>query len=165
MTAGDAADQPSGSPARPPVQPTPSPTAVPAVGPTPEAAAAAQKLFASRPETAGTVGLALSFGGNPMVDKLTAEHIDKSLDLAKAKEDHDFELKKLAATNEHQRSGSDRNFEVFVVVVLVAVVLFLIWTFRSQPAVLTPMITAVLSGFAGFVGGAGYGRSKALKDK
>ncbi len=144
---------------------TPPTPGMPFAGSSPEAFEAARKLIASRPETAGTVGVALSIGGNPMVDKVTAEHIATSLELAKSREMHEYELRKQAADHDHERSGSDRRFEVFVIALLAGILLILVVVFRDKPAVLTPLITAVASGFAGFLGGNGYGRSRAAKDK
>ena len=136
----------------------------------PQVVDAASKLFAGRPEAADTVGFALNVGGNPVLDKLTADHLTKSLDLASNKESHDFELKRMDAeqkkadaNHKYEQAKSDRHFEVFAVVILVALLVFTVLTFRGQPTIMTPTPTGIAGIFTGFVGGIGYGKSKQEK--
>ncbi len=127
-------------------------------GPSPEVVAAHQKLVATRPDLAAGVGIQLAFGGNPIQDKVNAEHITQSITLATNKEQHDFELKKQAAADELVRAKSDRWFEVFVLAVLLVLIVYVVQKFASTPAVLTPILTGVGGLVSGFLAGIGYGK-------
>ena len=136
------------------------PVAPPPAAPPPEVLEAARKLGAGRPDAALNFQMALGFPGNPIQDKVTADHISQSIALAAAKESNDFQLKKQQAEIGWKQSVADSWRELVWLVIFVGILVFVIEKFGNQPAVLTPILTGIGGLFAGLLTGFGYGKSK-----
>ena len=86
---------------------------------------------------------------NPIQQKINETHITKALDLAGTSQSHEFYL-----------GIADRVLHLIALIIVVGVAIFIIVTFKNQPAVLVP----TLAGFGGFVAGvlSGMGIGRAL---
>lgn len=81
---------------------------------------------------------------NPISKKITSEHIGKLIDNSESQD---------------RRESKDKNFSriyhVLIILIALAFVSFLIYTFRGNNEVLVPMITGILA----FLGGLGVGKA------
>jgi hypothetical protein len=79
---------------------------------------------------------------------------------AHAAVDNDFKYKERQQKNDFFQAISDRIFELILLGVFVGVIVFSINTFKSQPTILTPILTGIGGLFTGLLAGIGYGKSK-----
>jgi hypothetical protein len=107
------------------------------------------------------MAVATGIAANPLHQKLTAEHITQAMTLAAQHDEREFELARQEQTQTHQRDLRERWTHIIYLGLLVLAVLFLSYRFHDQPQVLTPILTGLGGGIAGFIGGLGYaGRSR-----
>jgi uncharacterized membrane protein YdfJ with MMPL/SSD domain len=132
-------------------------TEVNSTGPPPEVERVLNKISQERgPRVVEEVlAMGMSQVGNPLHQKMTAEHITQVLELAKLHDERQYNLTKQANDNDDQQKTSSRRYFFWSFVVIVALAVLIIIVFRNQPTILMPAIT----GLGGFVGGiaAGYG--------
>lgn len=107
------------------------------------------------------LSMTASMGGNPLHQKMTPEHITQVLGLAEKHDEREFELSKQQQKNELSQGNWDRAIHCVYVIILFVLIIVVIHVFKDQPAVLTPILSGLGGGIAGFFGGVGYAtRSK-----
>lgn len=99
--------------------------------------------------------------GTPMVpqellQKITPEHISKTLDLAQAEQDNRFRF----ASRQQAIQASTRWFLLLVFGISLTVVLVLVFGLKDKPEILTPALTGIFGLAAGALGGFGYAKSR-----
>lgn len=104
------------------------------------------------------LAMTASMGGNPLHQKMNAEHVTQVLTLAEKHDEREFELSKRQQDQEQSDSKWDRSLHAVYFIIVIALIVFVISTFHEQPAVLTPILSGIGGGAAGFLGGVGYAR-------
>jgi hypothetical protein len=101
-----------------------------------------------------------SMAGHPLHHKMDGQHITKVLELASEHEKNEFTLKSKQQDIEAERGKWDHVQHLIFFVIFVGLIIFILWEFKSQPAVLVPILSGVGGTVAGFMAGLGYARSK-----
>src|SRR6266545_55125 len=93
------------------------------------------------------MAMGISSVGNPLHQKMTAEHITQVLALATAHDERQYNLTKQSNDNESSQKTSSRRyfFACFSLICVITVIILIL--FRNQPQVLVPALT----GLGGFV--------------
>jgi hypothetical protein len=123
-----------------------------------DAAQGLNKLSEQRPGTSSDISIALGLGGNPIHQKVNETHITQAMNLAIQTNQNDFKLKDKQQDIESRQAIIDRCFESIVLIGLIATIVFVVEIFKSQPTILTPILTGIGGLFAGFLAGIGYGK-------
>jgi hypothetical protein len=112
---------------------------------------AIEKLSEKEPDTVSEFMAMMGTGpmANPLQQKMNGEHITKVLELAADHDERQYDIAKTSQQNESRGATQRMVFYGFVVLVIVGLFSFVMYTFKDQPSVLIP----VLSGFGGFVSG------------
>ncbi len=100
-----------------------------------------------------------SIGVNPLHNKMTPEHISKVLDLGAAHDEREFTLAREQQQIDSQRDVRTHRYGLAFFAIVVLLVGFLAVLFRSNPAVLLPLLTAIGGLVSGFLAGMGYAKS------
>ncbi len=120
---------------------------------------AVQKLSQDKPSALVEM---MSFAGsgmmNPLHSKMEPQHITQALTLAADHDQREFTLQTTRETNQTTEKRSIRRYVFAGLVLFVALIVFTMWLFRSQPQVLTPILTGIIGLASGFLGGLGIGR-------
>jgi uncharacterized membrane protein len=98
--------------------------------------------------------------GNPLHQKMTAAHIGRILDLAVQHDTNEHDLKKRQQELDSTHGHYERYFRLVYFVLFVGLLVFIVFVFRQQPAVLVPILTGVGGVVTGFLGGVGYAKSQ-----
>jgi len=93
--------------------------------------------------------MALGMASNPIHDKINETHITKALELASTNQ-----------ANQHSLNIFDRWMHLALVIIVIALGIFLVETFRTQTNILIPMLSAFGGFVAGAAGGVGYAKYK-----
>jgi len=96
---------------------------------------------------------------NPIHQKMNESHITQVLELAKQHDTNEFSLRKDQQQIDADAYRSDQNKRLVLVCILVALILFILIAFHSQPAVLAPILTGVGGVVTGFLAGTGWAKS------
>jgi hypothetical protein len=115
------------------------------------------KLAEKKPQIVSEMTSVMGMVGNfnPLLNKLTAEHISQALDFTKTHDENQFSLLKQRQDQEHEDRKATRIF-----LFLIFLVGFVCYLFRNQPHVLLPLITGISGLAAGFWGGYGVGKTQ-----
>ncbi len=97
---------------------------------------------------------------NPLHDKLSEEHIGKIVDLAVSHDKNQFEIYKDGQENEFQERKTDKKYQAFYFLAVIASFFAIIIIFKDQPNILIPILTGFGGLVGGFLAGIGYGKSK-----
>lgn len=123
-----------------------------------EVSNAFRKLVKNKPEfLAEFTAMGMTTVGNPLYEKMTAEHISRIIDLSSKHDENQYDLHKRSLGNEHQESLIDRALGLIIFLVVVGVVVFVVLVFREKPDVLIPTLTGIGGFLGGFMGGWGFG--------
>lgn len=98
--------------------------------------------------------------GNPLHQKMSEQHITQMLTLSEKHDEREYNLAMKQQENEHAKGTSERWYHALYVLILAGVVVTIILVFHNQPQVLTPILTGIGGGVAGFMGGVGYNKTK-----
>ncbi len=117
--------------------------------PSPEAVEAMRKLNEQRPGAAFGIQMAVGMPPNPIQQKVNESHITQALEIAAKSQRNDF-----------CTGLVDRAIQLVIVFCAIGLGIFIIETFKTQPNILIP----TLSAFAGFIGGiaSGVGLAKSF---
>lgn len=117
---------------------------------------AMKKMAQHAPNEMVEISAMMGVMGNPLHQKMNEEHINKMLDLAKQHDSNEFELRKKQQDADDVCGRTDRSHRFYCFCIFIALVVFILWVFRNQPAVLVPIISGVGGAALGFVGGTGF---------
>ncbi len=96
--------------------------------------------------------------GNPLHQKMEAEHITQVLTLAANHDENEFKLLSQKEKNAADENSSNRIYLFLVFLTIIALFVVVICVFKDQPNVLFPIVSGI-GGFAsGFAGGFGVGK-------
>jgi hypothetical protein len=126
-----------------------------------EVRAAIQKLSERKPEKIFEMMAVAGMGmGNPLHQKMEAQHISQVLELTAKHDEREYELHRTKESNSAADRSSSRRyvFAAFVLVVLLITVVLLL--FRDTPQVLVPVLSGIGGLVSGFVGGFGLGKQQ-----
>ena len=121
-----------------------------------------QKLSADRPAEVREMMAMMGSGplSNPLHEKLNSEHITQVLELAASHDERQYKLHSQNQKDGKEDRTASRRYSFGGMVLVLAVFLILVATFKDSPNVLIPMITGFGGLVSGFIGGLGLGRSK-----
>lgn len=121
---------------------TPSPENTPKA----EAVEAIRKLNEQRPQTAFGIQMALGMPSNPIHEKITEQHISKSLEIAASSQSNEFWM-----------FITERAIEVIALVLIFGAGFTILFLFKNNSQILVPTLSAFGGFAAGGVGGYGMG--------
>jgi UDP-N-acetylglucosamine:LPS N-acetylglucosamine transferase len=119
------------------------------------------KVSAKRPEKI-TEMMAMMGGsmGNPLHNKMTPEHITQVLDLATKHDEREYKVHMSGQEKQDKQTTSTRRYSFATFFVIIVFVSFMIVIFRSQPAVLIPILSGMGGLLTGALGGYGFAKSR-----
>ena len=119
------------------------------------------KLSKKNPEKVTEI-LAMMGGsmGNPLHSKMNEEHITQVLDLATKHDEREYNVHMSNQEKNDKQTTSIRRYSFASFIIVTAVVLFMIITFKSQPDVLIPILSGIGGLLTGALGGYGFAKSK-----
>lgn len=121
-----------------------------------------EKIVSEEPQAFRQVMMAMGMGpmASPIQQKMTEEHISKMLELTSQHDERQHELQKDSLQKEFDQDKSNRSFIFAGFIVVVAVTIFVLVSFKNQPSVLVPILTGLGGIVTGFLGGFGIGKSQ-----
>lgn len=119
---------------------------------------ALRKISENRPQILQEMMMGFGSMGNPLHNKMNAEHITQVLDLATKHDEQEFILAQQSNSTESSHLNSNRRYTFWSFIIVLAFLGVLVFVFQNKPEVLIPILT----GFGGlFTGGlAGYGLAR-----
>lgn len=126
---------------------------------------AIRKMAEHAPEGFVEMTAMMGMMGHPLHQKMNEQHITRMLDLAVQHDTNEFSLKQGQQSIDSTHQNWERICHLVYFVLFLALVVFIIAMFATQPAVLVPILTGVGGVVTGFLGGVGYAKSKKSSGK
>ena len=98
--------------------------------------------------------------GNPLHSKMEPQHITQVLDLAIKHDEREFEIIRAKEKNSAAEKVSTRRYVFAMFVIVIALVVVILFAFRSQPQVLAPILSGIGGLATGFLAGLGVGKQQ-----
>lgn len=97
---------------------------------------------------------------NPMIDKMTSDHVTQVLTLSEAQDTRQFEAFKLKQEAEERTTARRQKYALIIICLMLISLFGLVWMFKDSEDFLLKILALIFTAITSFGGGFGIGRSQ-----